>query len=120
MGEIGDTKRDVPEGLFDFSQLPFGFLDAIPQLLHCRHGRFSRFFGSSQPSHLFRALIELVPELLDLRRNGSSFFAQFLDISPRDVVPASSESSADVVKVFAEMFQIVHRSLSQRRVESST
>ena len=58
MGKIGDAKRNVSERLLDFSEGSLGVLDAIPQLLHRGHGRFSRFFGSSQPGHLFRALIE--------------------------------------------------------------
>ena len=116
MGKIGDAKRDVSQRLLDRSKGPLGVLNAIPQLLHRRHGLFSRFFGSAQPSHLFRAFIEFVPELLDLRRRGSPFFAQFLEIRPRDIVPASSESSADVVEVFAEKFEIVHRSLFKKAV----
>jgi hypothetical protein len=120
MGKIGDAKRNVSERFLDFSEGSLGVLNAIPQLLHRRHGRFSRFFGSAQPGHLFRAFIELIPELLDLRRRGSPLFAQLLDISPRDVVPASSESSANVVEIFAEIFQIVHKSPFKKRLESST
>ena len=111
MGEIGEAKRDIGERFLDPSKGSLGVLNAIPQLLHRRHSLFSRLFGSAQSSHLFRALIEFVPELFDLRRNGSPFFAQFLDISPRDVVPTSSERGPNVIEVFAEMLQIVHRSL---------
>jgi hypothetical protein len=49
-----------------------------------------------------------------MRRNGSPFFAQFLDIGPRDIVPAPCKSGADKVEVFAEIFQIVHGSLFKK------
>ena len=116
MGKIRDTQRDVGERVFDLSEGSLGVLNAIPQLLHRRGGFVSRFFGSAQPSHLVRALIEFVPELLDLRRHGSPFVAQFLEIIPRDVVSASSESGADLVEVFAELLQIVHRSFLKKAV----
>ena len=120
MWEIGDAKRDIGERFLDPSKGSLGVLNAIPQLFHRRHGCFSRFFGSAQSSHLFRALIEFVPELFDLRRNGSPFFAQFLDISPWDVVPTSSERGPNVIEVFAKILQIVHESLFKKRLESST
>jgi DNA repair photolyase len=108
VGEIGDAKRDIRERFLDLPEGPVGVLDPISQLLHRRHGRFSRLFGPTQPSHFFRTFIELIPQLLDLRRRRPPFLAQFLDISPGDVVPASSESSADVIEVVAEKFEIVH------------
>ena len=116
MWEIGDAKRDVSQRLLDRSKGPLGVLNAIPQMLHRRRALFSRLFGSAQPSHLFRAFIEFESELLDLRRRGTPFFAQLLEISPRDIVPASSERGADVVEVFAELLQIVHRSLFKKAV----
>jgi hypothetical protein len=110
MREVGDAKREVSERVLDLPEDSFGVLNAIPQLLHRRHGFFGRFLGSAQSSHFFRALIEFVPELLHSCRHDSPLFAQFLDISPRDVVPASSESRTDVIEVFAEVFEIVHES----------
>lgn len=103
MWEIGDAKCDVGERVLDFSQGSLGVFNTITQLFHCHHGLFGRFFGSSQSGNLLRALIEFVPELLDLRRHGSPFFTQFLEISPQDVVPTPSERGADMVEVFAEI-----------------
>jgi hypothetical protein len=116
MREIGNAKREVSECFLDLPEDSFGLLNAISQLLHRRHGCFSRFFGSAQSSYLFRTLIEFVPELLDLRRHGSPFFAQFLDFSPRDVVPALSESGTDVIEIFAEILQIVHGLLFKKAI----
>ncbi len=114
MGEIGDAKGDIAQGLLDGSQRSFGISDAVPHLLHRRHGGFSRFFGSAETGDLFRALIEFKSELFDLCCNRSSFFAQPLDVTPLDVVSASSESSADVVEVLAELFEVVHRASFQK------
>ena len=108
MWKVWDAKREVSERFLGLSEGSLGVLNAIPQLLHRRHGFFSRCFGPAQSSNLFRALIEFIPELLDLRRRGSPFLAQLLEISPWDIVPASSERGADVVEIFPEIFQIVH------------
>jgi hypothetical protein len=120
VGEIGDAKRDIRERLLDLPEGSVGVLDPISQLLHRRHGRFSRLFGPTQPSYFFRTLIEFMPQLLDLRRRGPPFFAQFSEIRPGDVVATSSQSGADMVEVVAEKFEIVHRLLFEKRLESST
>jgi hypothetical protein len=91
--------------------------DLVAQGFHGRHGLVGRLPLALQTGHLVRALPELMSVLFDLRCQCSPFGDNLLEVGPGHVGAAASKPGPERIKIVAEVSEIVHVAVLDRRIE---